>query len=173
MYLVISLNQQILGNTYFSEKQLADLKKDLNTSRKNAYATGTAKNLRIQWESFLLFCFHFQLCYLLASTETLCLYSQFLRRSFKSASAIKNYICGMKTMHHLLGYSIEQINGFLLNLSLKGIARLHPYFVKQARAITPDILLEFSTILNFSSVLVLVSICFLFICKDVKFGSDH
>ena len=29
----------ILVNTYFTDKQLADLKKDLNTSRKNAYAT--------------------------------------------------------------------------------------------------------------------------------------
>lgn len=130
---------------------MADLKKDLNTSRKNAYAAGTAKNLRIQWESFLLFCIHFQLCYIPASTETLCLYSQFLSRSFKSTSAIKNYISGVKTMHLLLGYSIDQINGFLLNLSLKGIARLHPYCVKQAKAITPDILLEFSTMLNFSS----------------------
>ena len=46
---------QILGNTYFSDKQLADLKKDLNTSRKNAYAVGTAKNLRIQWESFFYY----------------------------------------------------------------------------------------------------------------------
>ena len=130
---------------------MADLKKDLNTSRKNAYAAGTAKNLRIQWESFLLFCFRFQLCYLPADTETLCLYSQFLSRSFKSTSAIKNYISGVKTMHLLLGYTIEQINSFLINLSLKGIARLNPHCVKQARAITPDILLEFSSVLNFSS----------------------
>ena len=65
----------MLGNTcFFSDKQLADLKSELYTSRKNAYAAGSAKNLRIQWESFLLFCFHFQFCYLPADTETLCLY---------------------------------------------------------------------------------------------------
>ena len=135
----------------FSDKQLADLKSELYTSRKNAYAAGSAKNLRIQWESFLLFCFHFQFCYLPADTETLCLYSQFLSRSFKSTSAIKNYISGVKTMHLLLGYSIEHINNFLLNLGLKGIARLNPYCTKQAKAITPEILLEFSKVLNFSS----------------------
>ena len=45
-------------------------------------------------------------------------------------------------MHLLLGYTIEQINSFLINLNLKGIARLNPHCVKQARAITPDILLD-------------------------------
>ena len=113
---------------------MTTLKRDLSTSRKNAYAEGTAKNLRIQWESFLLFCFHFHLCYLPADTETLCLYSQFLSRTFKSTSAIKkNYLSGVKTMHLLLGYSVEHINDFLLNLGIKVIARLHPYCVRQAR----------------------------------------
>ena len=54
-------------------------------------------------------------------------------------------------MHLLLGYSVEHINVFLLNLGIKGIASLHPYCVRQARAITPDILLKFSTVLNLSS----------------------
>ena len=56
-----------------------------------------------------------------ADIETLCLYSQFLSRSFKSTSAIKNYISGIKTMHYLLGFSVDHINDFLLNLSIRGI----------------------------------------------------
>ena len=136
----------------FSDKQLKALKSDLRTTRKSAYADSTAKNLRIQWESFLLFCFYFHLSYLPVETETLCLYSVFLSRTFKSTSAIKNYISGIKTMHHLLGFSVEHINEFLLNLSIRpcraGIARLHPYCIKQAKAITPDILIKFSTVLN-------------------------
>ena len=35
-----------------------------------------------------------------------------------------------------------------MNLSIWGIARLHPYLIKQAKAITPDILIKFSTVLN-------------------------
>ena len=85
-----------------------------------------------------------------ADTETLCLYSQFLSRSFKSTSAIKNYISGIKTMHYLLGFSVDHINDFLVNLSIRGIARLQPHCPKQAKAITPEILLKFSTLLNLS-----------------------
>lgn len=123
----------------------------MSVSRKNAYAESTAKNLRIQWESFLLFCFYFQLAYLPADTETLCLYTQFLSRTVKSTGTIRNYISEVKTMHHLLGYSVDHINQFLINLGIKGIARLKPYCVKQAKAITPEVLTQFFTVLDLSN----------------------
>ena len=37
-----------------------------------------------------------------------------------------------------------------MNLSIRGIARLQPHCAKQAKAITPEILLKFSTLLNLS-----------------------
>ena len=120
----------------------------MKTSRKKAYAESTSKNLKIQWESYLLFCLYFKLASLPASTETLSLYAQFLSRSFKSSSSIKNYISGVKTMHHLLGYPLDQINDFLINLGIKGIARMNPYCTKQAKPITPEILLQFASVLN-------------------------
>ena len=75
------------------------------------------------------------------NTETLSLYAQFLSRSFKSVQSIKNYLSGVKTMHYLLGYSTSQINEFLVNLSLRGIERIKLHLVKQAKAITPEILI--------------------------------
>lgn len=125
---------------FISEKQLCRLKKDLSSTRKQAYAEGTHKNLKIQWETYLMFCIYFGLTYLPMDTSTLSLYAQFLGRSFKSTQSIKNYLSGVKTMHHLLGYSTEKINDFLINLGLKGIARSKPHMVKQAQAITPEIL---------------------------------
>lgn len=89
-----------------------------------------------------MFCIYFKLTFLPVTTETLSLYVQFLSRSFKSTHSIRNYISGVKTMHHFLGYPIEQINEFLINLSLKGIARSQPHMVKQAAPITPEILLK-------------------------------
>ena len=120
----------------------------MKTSRKKAYAEGTSKNLRIQWESYLLFCFYFRITSLPASTETLSLYAQFLSRTFKSSNSIKNYISGVKSMHYLLGYTLDHINEFLINLGIKGIARMHPYCTKQAKPITPEILLKFASILD-------------------------
>lgn len=107
------------------------LKRDLKSSRRHAYADSTNKNLKIQWETYLLFCIYFGLSYLPVSTETLSLYAQFLSRSFKATQSIRNYISGVKTMHYLLGYSVENINNFILNLSLKGIAKLHPHLVNR------------------------------------------
>lgn len=63
----------IHGNL-FSDNQLGKLKDELKTSRKKAYAESTSKNLKIQWEAYLLFCFYFKLASLPASTETLSLY---------------------------------------------------------------------------------------------------
>lgn len=91
------------------------LRQDLTKSLKSAFADGTNQNLRIQWESFILFCLYFKLCFLPASTTTLQMYCQFLSRSFKSIDSIKNYVSGVKTMHLYLGYNIDHINGYLLN----------------------------------------------------------
>lgn len=120
-------------------------------SNKAAFALGTRKNLRIQWESFLLFCFYFKFVSLPVSTHTLQLYAQFLSRTFKAVESIRNYINGVKTIHLILGYSVDQINKFILNLSLRGMARLKPHCVKQAEAMTPDILLQIGCILDLSN----------------------
>ena len=84
------------------------------------------------------------------NTETLSLYAQFLSRSFKSIQSIKNYISGVKTMHYLLGYSTSQINDFLINLSLRGMERVKQHLTKQAKAITPEILISMHKHFNFS-----------------------
>lgn len=133
----------------FSDTQLINLKQELQTSTKAAYADGTRKNLKIQWESFLLFCTYFGFISIPTSTQTLQLYAQFLSRTFKSTDSIKNYLTGVKTMHLLLGHSVDQINKFILNLSLKGIAKLNPYCIRQAEAMTPDILLKIAITLDF------------------------
>ena len=83
-----------------------------------------------------------------STTETLSLYTQFLSRTFRSVQSIKNYISGIKTMHMLLGYSTDSINDFMINLGLRGIARLQPHCVKQAEAITPAILLSIYSVLD-------------------------
>lgn len=152
------------GNScLFTDSQLHKLRRDLDRSNKAAYAEGTRKNLRIQWESYLLFCNYFSLVSLPATTNTLQLFAQFLSRTFKSTDSIKNYISGVKSMHILLGYSVEHINQFILNLSLKGIAKLNPYCLKRAHPITPQILLKIAELMNFENKTDLVYWClFLF-----------
>jgi len=111
---------------------MSQLGEDLRASNRRAYAEGSRKNLRIQWESFLLFCCHFGLVFLPASTLTLQLYVQFLSRSFKSVDSIRNYVSGVRTMHQILGFSLDKVNQFILNLTFKGVSRKLCHQVKQA-----------------------------------------
>ena len=66
-------------------------------------------------------------------------------------------------MHLLLGYKVEHINIFILNLSVKGIAKLKPYCVRQAAPMTPEMLLQIASILDFTNLESIVYWClFLF-----------
>ena len=121
---------------------MKSLKSDLRSSNLSAYAQGSRKNLRIQWESFLMFCIYFNLCFLPASTHTVQLYAQFLSRSFKSVSSVRNYLSGVRTIHRLLGYNLDDMNQFLINFTLRGISRVKCHTIKQAEAVTPLLLLK-------------------------------
>lgn len=119
-------------------------------SIKAAFAKGSMKNLKIQWESYMLFCLYFKLVAFPASTETLCLFAQFLSRSFLAVDSVKNYICGVKIAHKLLDLEFTQIDKIELKLCLRGLARLKPHMVKQSKPITPSILKKIGAIMDFS-----------------------
>jgi len=54
-------------------------------------------------------------------------------------------------MHLYLGYNIDHIYGYLLNLALRGLSRLNPWTVKRAEPMTLEILLRIFVILDFSN----------------------
>ena len=70
----------------------------------------------------------------------LCLYAQFLNRSFRSVQSIRNYLSGVKTLHKILEIEYSTSNMFQLNLLLRGIARSKQHVPKKAAPITPLIL---------------------------------
>jgi hypothetical protein len=125
---------------WLSGTQLAKLNKDLQHSRRAAFATGTNKNLRVQWKSFFLFCLYFEFIPIPATLDTICLYAQFLSRSFKTTAAIKNYLSGVKLLHLYSAVSYPDFGAFELTLALRGLSRLNPHCPKQALPITPLIL---------------------------------
>ena len=112
------------------------LQKEVKTSMKAAFAEGTSKNLKVQWRAYLLFCKFYGLKALPATAETLCLYGQFLGRSFKSVESIRNYISGLKTMHLMLDVKFPEENLFQVDLVIRGIAP------NRALPMTPQILTE-------------------------------
>ena len=77
-----------------------------------------------------------------------------MSKTFKSKESIKNYINGVKTMHLLLGYKVDHINNYILILSIKGMAKLKPYCVRQAAPMTPELSSQIASILDFTKKLV-------------------
>lgn len=130
---------------------LQELRSDVQSSIQSAFAAGTRKNLKVHWRAFLLFCNFFQLKAIPADLETICLFIQFLSRSLKSVSSIKNYISGVRTLHLLLQFPFPHLEEFSLKLLFRGIARCNPHTVKQAQPITPEILFEIRKHLDLSN----------------------
>lgn len=131
--------------------QLYNLRKDTELSKKSAFAEGTYKNLKIQFKSYFLFCTYFKLIPLPTTVSKLCLYGEFLSRSFKSVNSIQNYISGVKTLHLLAGFEFPSENWFSVKLLYRGLARENPHLPHRALPITPDILLQMHKKLDMSN----------------------
>lgn len=129
---------------------LRSLKWETKESVRAAHATGTRKNLKTQWRSFFLFCFYYELVPLPCELETICLFAQFLSRSFKSVDSIRNYLYGVKFLHLFLDIPFTHFETFYFRLFLRGLKRTNPHCVKSALPITPTILFKFKEVLDFS-----------------------
>ncbi len=70
----------------------------MHESQRAAFASGTLGNLKCQAKAFLLFCLALELPLFLANVDTVCLFAQFLSRSFSSISAIKKYVSGITSL---------------------------------------------------------------------------
>lgn len=133
----------------FSDFCRQQLHTEMKNSMKNAYAEGSFKNLHTQWETFFMFCGYFKLDPFPVSVDTLCLYAQFLNRSFASVQSIKNYISGIKVLHTMLDLEFPTKNILQLNVLLRGISRSKQHIIKKAEIITPKILIDIYKVLKF------------------------
>ena len=112
---------------HISELQLKKLRRDVKSRQQAAYASGTKNNIKTQWKAFIMFCLYFNIDYLPCSNETVCLYIQFLSRSFKSVQSIKNYVSGVRNLHLLHGYEFPDNDNFELRLLLRGSLEYTPH----------------------------------------------
>ena len=85
------------------------------------------------------------------TSETLCLYAQFVHRSFQSVQSIKNFISAVRTLHRILDIEFPTADMMHLNLLLRGISRTKQHIVKKAAPITPGILLDIYQFINFEN----------------------
>ena len=95
-----------------------------------------------------MFCEYYNLDSFPVNVRTICLYAQFLRRSFKSVQSVRNYLSAVKTLHSLLDLKYPE-NGLMeLNLWLRGIARNKQHVPRKGSPMTPCILKEIHSFFN-------------------------
>lgn len=134
----------------FADVALAVLREDVVRSQRAAYAAGTQRNLTLQWKTFIAFCLFFHLRDVPADLRTICLYAQFLSRSFQSVAAIRNYLSGVKVLHILSGHEFTHLDSLECRMLLKGLGRLKIHHVRQAAPLTPRILAAIFCRLDFA-----------------------
>ena len=127
---------------------LKKLQRDLHHTQQSAFAQGTLKNFQSQWNKFVLFSKSCGRSHLPVSTETLCLYMQFLSRSLKSTQSISNYVSGLKSLHQMLDLPFPSTADIQFRLTLKGLKKLTAHVSHQATPITPHILKRIYEVLD-------------------------
>ena len=124
------------------------LRRECRQTQQSAFAKGTRENIGTHWRSFIMFCLYFELVFLPASLDTVCVYVQFLSRSFCSMTSVRNYLHGVKLLHLFAGVMFPCAESFELKLLLRGLDRVHPHAPRQALAITPNVLLKIYKFVN-------------------------
>lgn len=113
-----------------------------------AWAPSTLDNIMSQQELYLHFCNTFRLQPLPSTYSTLCMYAQFLSRDFKAPATVFNHLNGVKWLHFFHGYDVDNFDHYTLRIFKKGLARVKQYQPRQALPITPDILLDISSLVD-------------------------
>ncbi len=129
-------------------ERLDALQHDTYQSQRAAFAAGTHANLRTQWRTYIMFCAYFGLIAAPAEPQTLCMYSQFLGRSFVSITAVRNYLNGVRLWHLYRGEDFPSTS-FILNLTLRGLGKHLFRQPRQAPAIMPQHLLAIWRVMCF------------------------
>ena len=137
------------GDEFPDDKaDLTQLEEDLRVTQSKAYASGTLKNLACQWRSFRHFSIWFNIFDWPVKNHTICLFAQYLAYSFHSAKAVRNYIDGVRKVHVLLRMEPPSLADIEVRITLLGLNKTMLSPVKQAKPITPEIMLDMVTFLD-------------------------
>ena len=137
------------GDEFPDEKgDLQQLEKDLRITQSKAYASGTLKNLVCQWRSFHRFAIKYNRFEWPVTPHNICLFAQFLAYSFHSAKAVRNYIYGVRKVHILFRVEPPSLADIEVHITLLGLNKTMLCPVKQAKPITPEIMLDMVTFLD-------------------------
>ena len=119
---------------------LTSLRRETRIRQQKAFRPGTKANHKTQIKTYIAFCIYYGLQDLSPATETICMYVEFLTRSYKSPQTIKNYISGVRHLHKCLHIDSPSLDSWELSLMLRSICLTMDNVPKQHLTVTPEIL---------------------------------
>ena len=126
----------------FADNDFSVLERSLKQRLKAAHRPGTKDNLRSQFRLYLLFCQRYHLQDIDPDVNTLCLYAEFLARSFKSFKSLFNYLCAVNTLHKILDIPCSAYDSFKFQMMKKALGNTMLHITRQKDPITPRLLLD-------------------------------
>ena len=125
--------------------------RELEHTRKSAFAPSTWSNLRTQWKAYLEFCTLASLFPCPLSPLKLSLFAQHLSSKVKSPATVANYLSGVRSLSLIAGGDPPPLSHPLIKYTLTGLKRIMKHVPKRASPITPQILREVFHLLDFSN----------------------
>ena len=129
--------------------ELEELENELRQTQRQAFSEGTIKNLLSQWRAFYAFCHIYSMKIWPVTVHVLCLFAQFLSFNMKAPSTIVNYLSGLRTLHFLCNAKPPNIEEFEYRITVRGLKRRMKHTPRQAMPMTPLLLGQIYSILNF------------------------
>ena len=140
----------ISGNIFSAAVALAILDLEVSATKGQSVKESTKKNLLTHLSAYQKFCERYQLQYFPCNNRQLCRFRQHLHRTFESPESIGNYLLGMHTMLALVGKEVPDIKDKQMQMFSMGLKRVMQHVVKQAKPITPQILVRMSKVVKYA-----------------------
>ena len=114
----------------------------------NAFASGTSKNFKSQWNTYFAFCNYYNLQPLPCSGHNMCRYITLLSHSLHSYQSVKNYVHGVRTLHKAYSLDCSFLDSFNVKLVLLSAKKRLGCTPLTKLPITPSILLKVKSLMN-------------------------
>lgn len=127
----------------------AQLQQEVDFYRGQAFAQGTKRTYQSHLRSYFAFCSEFDVLPVPASEQTVAQYAAYLARRLKPAS-VKQYLNIIRILHLECQMPNPCKDSWHLKMTLKGIEKVKGTDVQRKQPVTPHMLIELRTKLDFS-----------------------
>ena len=136
------------NSPHISDSDLHKLAVATRRRQRQAFRPGTITNHRSQITLYLAFCIYYQLQDINPEVATMCMYCEFLARSFNSPKAIHNYVSGVRLLHKYVHVDSPSLHAFELDLILRSLNITMRHIPNQRLPISVAMLHQLITLCN-------------------------